>query len=59
MRKARLEKNLYIHELAKLAGMTPQGVANIERNVYESKTGLKVAAAKPIFDYVYVGRRLT
>ncbi|MDQ0341160.1 DNA-binding XRE family transcriptional regulator [Caldalkalibacillus uzonensis] len=45
--------------MAKLAGMTPQGVANIERNVYESKTGLKVAAAKPIFDYVYVGRRLT
>ncbi|MDQ0340842.1 DNA-binding XRE family transcriptional regulator [Caldalkalibacillus uzonensis] len=34
--------------MAELTGLTPQNIRNIEKDVYECKTGLKVATAKKL-----------
>src|SRR5690606_24179294 len=48
LRKARLEKNLFLRELAELTGLTPENIRNIEKDVYECKSGLKVTTAKKL-----------
>lgn len=54
IRKARLDKNLYLYELAELAGLTPEEISHIERGfikIPKPKTVKKLAKvlSKPIW----------